>query len=348
MQADADLITQALAAVREHGLEARLLMAEPMVRDGARADARIELGHGALRRHFTVEVMATLRPENLGPVAYRMTQLGDNALLVTRYVPPALADALKQHGIAFLDTAGNACIDRAPLFVWVKGQRPVAQKKNAPAAGRAFQRTGLQVLFALLCDPGRVNLPYRQLAAMAGTAHGTVGWVMADLQQLGHLREVAGRRGHRRLDNLERLLNQWVDAYARVLRPRTLIQRYYVATIADWKDWDLEAGAALWGGEPAAARLTGYLRPGELTLYAEQLPAQLALRHKFKRTPEPGHMAVVDVRKKFWHFAAQDTNPGLAPPLLVYADLLATGEARCIETARLIHEAHVARLFREA
>jgi len=344
MEPDNEIIEQALAAARNHGLDARLIEREPATADHYRPDALIELGRGALHVRFTAEAKPTLTPATLGPIAHQLAQLGEHALLITHYVSPRLAEQLKQQRIAFLDTAGNAYIDRAPLYVWVKGQKPET-KGIAPEIGRAFQPTGLQVLFALLCDPQALNRPYRDLARMADAAHGTVGWVMADLQQLGFVRDAAGKRGTRRLYNVERLLPRWVEAYARLLRPRTLIKRYYVPTIDTWKEWDIDAHGALWGGEPAAARMTGYLRPGELTLYVDRLPGLLAARQRFKQTPEAGHMAVVDVRRKFWHFPGDAKFPDLVPPLLVYADLLATGDARCIETANLLYEAHVARLL---
>ena len=79
---------------------------------------------------------------------------------------------------------------------------------------------------------------------MAGVAHGTVGWVIPDLQQLGFVHDLQGKRGTRRLFEHERLLNQSTDAYARVLRPRTLIGQYYVPGFEAWKNWPLaEYGA---------------------------------------------------------------------------------------------------------
>ena len=215
------------------------------------------------------------------------------------------------------------------------------------AAGRAFQPTGLQVLFTLLCNPGAVNRPYRELADMAGVAHGTVGTVIPDLQQLGFVGDLKGKRGTRRLFEFDRLLDEWATTYARVLRPRTLLGRYYVPTLEGWKDWPLAEYGALWGGEPAAAVLTDYLRPGVLTLYAEKVPGLLAARQKFMKEPAPGHTAVVEVRKRFWNCPGDPQHTKLVPPLLVYADLLATGDARCIETAKMIHDAYVARPLTE-
>jgi hypothetical protein len=37
----------------------------------------------------------------------------------------------------------------------------------------------------------------------------------------------------------------------------------------------------------------------------------------------------------------------LVPPVLIYADLLAAGDARCIEAAERIYKVHLARLFEQ-
>ena len=344
MNPETDLIERALAAARNHGLTARVTACDTRQNAAPQPDAVIELGHGAKPTRFLVEAKRTVTPATIGPITHHVARLGKEALLIAHHVTPPLAEHLRREGIAFLDTAGNAFIDRPPLFVWVKGQKPQAAQVP-PATGRAFQPTGLQVLFALLCNPLAVNRPYREIARMAGTAHGTVGWVMADLQQMGFVRDVAGKRGTRRLYNTERLLPQWVEAYARQLRPRTLIKRYYVPRIDTWREWDPEKQDGLWGGEPAGALMTDYLRPGELTIYAEKLPGLLAAQQQFKQTPEPGHTAIVDVRRKFWDLPGDPEYPNVVPPLLVYADLLATGEARCLETAQMLYKTHVARLY---
>lgn len=339
------LLDTALDAARAHGLDFEVVRREPAL-GAERADAVVRLRHAGHEMFYGVEVRQTLRPATMGAALHHMERLGQQALLVTDYVTPTLADELKARGIAFLDTAGNAYLDAPTLLVWVKGQKPAA-RPPAPITGRAFQPTGLQVLFALLCNPQAVNRPYRELATMAGVAHGTVGWVIPDLQQQGFVRDLKGKRGTRRLFDADRLLNQWADAYARVLRPRTLIGRYYVPTLDGWREWPLAEQGALWGGEPAAAVLTDYLRPGELTLYADKLPGLLAARQKFMKEPAPGHTAVIEVRRHFWNFPGEPGYDNLVPPLLVYADLLATGDARCIETAKMIYDTHVARLFAE-
>lgn len=340
------LLDAALEAGRALGLTIQVMQREPQL-GRARADALVRIGRGGDEAIYAVDVRQALRPATLGAAIAQLERLGQQALLVADYVTPALADELKARRVAFLDAAGNAYLEQPHLLIWVKGQKP-AVKPIAPEIGRAFQPTGLQVVFALLCNPQTVNRPYRELAAMAGTAHGTVGWVMQDLQQLGFIGDLRGKRGTRRLFQGERLLMQWVDTYARLLRPRTLIGRYYVPTLEGWRDWPLAEQGAIWGGEPAAALLTEYLRPGELTIYADKLPGMLAARQKFNKAPAPGHTAVVEVRRRFWNFPGDPLHPNLAPHILIYADLLATGDARCIETAKMIYDTHVARLFAEA
>ncbi len=52
----------------------------------------------------------------------------------------------------------------------------------------------MQVLFALICNPEWTDLPYREIAQRANVAHGTVGWVMAELPKLGLVVELGGKR----------------------------------------------------------------------------------------------------------------------------------------------------------
>lgn len=340
----APLLEAALQTAHTLGFTAELVQIEPKL-GRTHADALVRLGHGENdARLYAVEVKRAMRPATLGAAIQQLERLGENALLVTDYVTPAMADTLKARRIPFIDAAGNAYVEHPGLLIWVKGQKPMAPLVP-PATGRAFQPTGLQVVFALLCNPQWINLPYRELAQHAGVAHGTVGWVIPDLEEQGFTAKLKGKRGTRRLFQREKLLGQWVDAYARNLRPRLLIGRYYVPTIDDWKKWPVAAHAGEWGEEPAGALLTDHLRPGALTIYAVKLPAQLAARQKFAKTPEHRRTVEVQVRRKFWTFKDNNEARAIAPPVLVYADLLATGDGRCIETAKMVYERYVARLL---
>jgi hypothetical protein len=159
---------------------------------------------------------------------------------------------------------------------------------------------------------------------------------MNELPALGYLAELGG--GRRRLVNAERLMDQWVEAYARTLRPRLLLGRFrgnMAALHARTDPWP--EGVAI-GGELAAARLTRQLRPGTGTFYAHTIEPAMIVK-LLLRADADGN---VEFRRRFWDFPGDDA--ALTPTLLVYADLLAIGDARCLETADLLRDQLVARL----
>jgi hypothetical protein len=325
------LIAAAAKAMEPLGLRFRVRK-ERTGRHG-RHDVSLCLRFGGRDILYLAEAKRALRPATLGAVTLQLRAHGRTPLLVTEHVTPPLADALRTQGIEFIDGAGNAFLNQPPLFVFVKGQRP-AELRSTVERGRAFRATGLQVLFVLLARPGLVARPYREVAAAAGVAHGTVGWVMAELPGLGYVAEIGGRR---RLVNGERLLDRWTEAYARTLRPKLLLGRYRgdVARLQRTTEWP---DGVLIGGELAAARLTRNLRPGSATLYAQAVDPRVLLKLVLKADIDGN----IDFRRRFWNLPADETQ--LTPPLLVYADLLAVGDARCIETAQLLRDPLVARL----
>ena len=331
--AEKALVDTALTALRELGIEAEVERQQPKL-GRAQADALIRVRHGDQEILYAADVKRGLRPALLGAVLQQLERLGEQGLLVTDYVTPPLADALRARRVAFIDTAGNAYLDRPPLLVWVKGQRPTG-RDAPPRMGRAFQASGLQVIFALLCRHELVDRPYREIAKLAGVAHGTVGWVMAELPKLGFVAEVGGKR---RLLQPERLLQQWVEAYARTLRPKLVLGRFKAERLDWWETVDILKYGLTIGGEGAAARLTRHLRPGTLTFFGKKAEPRFLLDHHLRTDPS----GEVEILRRFWNFDNED--PALAPTLLVYADLLAIGDARCLETAKRLYDGILAQL----
>lgn len=260
-------------------------------------------------------------------------------LAIAYYFPDDQARKLRDAGISFLDAAGNAHLAEPGFFLFIVGcRRPVGLEIPAPIRPlRLFNPTGLKVLFVLLARPDYVNRPYRELAEAADVALGTVGWVMGDLKNLGYLLD-RGKAG-KRLLQWEKLIDEWTGAYARKLAPRHQVRRFRAEDPDWWKTTDLRQFNALWGGDVAADRLTNYLKPGEITLYAKGLPGPLLQAQRMRADPR-GNVAVVE---EFWNFPPTDAEADTVPPLLVYADLMASGDARAIETAGLIHGRYLAR-----
>lgn len=314
-------------ALHKLGLEAEIVgHGEQLGR--ARVDARLRIRYRGHEANYLAQVRPVVRRDTLDAIILAMEPLGGEALLITGYLPPDLADTLKAHHIAYLDLAGNAYLENPPMLVWVAGQRRTKREPTAPrAGGRAYTAGGLPVVLALLCHPEWVDKPYRELAKLTNVAHGTIGNVILELQDAGFVDQVGDKR---RLLQREQLLDLWTEAALRVLRPKTLINRYRAERFPAWEAFDPRPYKLILGGEVAAARLTGYLRPEIFTLYGQRADPRLIMELGLR--PDPA--GNIEVRKKFWGF--DDDPPDLAPLPLIYADLLATGDARCFETARLL------------
>ena len=281
----------------------------------------------------------------------------DEVLLLPR-VQPDEAERFKNRHRNFLDTLGNAYLRGANFLLWVTGRTP-PQRAHIEAPGyrvadigperairpeairRAFEPKGMQVVFALLCQPDTVALPYREMAGLADVAHGTVGHVISDLEALGHVAygpaPVGRKRGRRKLLNQAGLLDEWARIFAKTVRHRYLIGRYAGLPLdavgtRQWADY----GAQL-GGEFAADAVTHYLQPETLTLYIDGDRPGAPLLRELRLRPDPG--GPIELLQKFWKFDVADTeHRGLVPLPLVYADLLAMGGVRCREAAGQIRE----------
>jgi hypothetical protein len=246
---------------------------------------------------------------------------------------------------------GNAYINEKPVFVFIKTNKAKLEKgadliRKEKERGRAFTATGLKVLFAFMRQPQLINAPYRKIADEADVALGTVGWVMNDLKQSRYLIEVTKK--NRRLKNKKQMLDKWVDAYLERLRPNLLIGRFR-ADDDFWRkeqDYQITDYGARWGGEAAAAKLTGYLKPEELTIYLpKEGGTQLLTDLRLRKDPEGN----VLIYRAFWN-EEQDTlmnETDAVEPVIVYADLLATDDIRNIETAKIIYDQKLTGFIRE-
>ncbi|WP_411877479.1 type IV toxin-antitoxin system AbiEi family antitoxin [Polaromonas sp. YR568] len=339
------VIERAVEALKPFGIEA-LEVAKPESAMRAGVDAWLRMGKGREQVDYAAVVQRKLTPATLGAASMRLEHIANAAdcptLLLTDYLTPPMAEKLHARKQQFADTAGNAYLDAPGLLVYVMG-RKLQGHATAPAAGKAHTLTGLKVMFALLCDPELADAPQRAIAAAAGVALGAIPAVMADMQQNGHLL-VQGKR--RRLNANKRLLDEWALAYARRLRAKTLQAIYTVTDFEGWKTWPLDLREVLWGAEPAADLLVNYLRPGVLTLYAGKIPPRLLVEKKMKLASgaRPDDRTI-EWRKPFWGKVPVAARPDTVHPVLVYADLLATGDARCMETAQLVYDEYLARLL---
>lgn len=332
------ILERALTAFHEAtGLDLQIVPTDPPREN---ADAVVRLAARGVTKRIGVEIKHAINPGNMGIIVEQIARLPQPALLVAEYVNPKMAERLKELNVFFLDTVGNAYLDVPGVFVYTKGQKlPAKHFTERPV--RAFRQAGLKVIFTLLCKQDLLNGPYRTIAKKADVALGTIKWVFDDLEKLGYLVEL-GEQG-RKLVQREKLLERWIAAYPEQLRPKLVIGRYAAPDRDWWQKAHILEHQAYWGGEIAAARLTRYLKPEDVTIYARGLPGPFLAAHRLRKDARGN----VEVLKTFWDAALDWTDKGIVHPILAYADLLRTGDARNLETARRLYDAQIARFVRE-
>ena len=302
-------------------------------------DAVLGIFNDNYRIEFNVEVKLFLNKARLGIVVNQLRGMRGIPLLLTEYVNPNLMDVIEDHGVNFIDAAGNALIKVPPLFIKIKGNKPAYGDNIIRTPKKTFNTAALQVIFTLLCNPGIEGRTIRVIEENTGVATGTVYNTIQELNKQDFL--YFNNYQRYRLKNKEELLEKWVTLYPEKLRHKFLIGRYEI--IEDQiNNLYLENYNALWGGEEAAARMTNYLRPFIYTIYVGERQGEFILRNRLRKAPN-GQLILM---KKFWNFENNEYR-GITHPILTYADLLATGDPRNIETAKIIYEKEIVRYIKE-
>lgn len=265
-------------------------------------------------------------------------------LLIADYLNASAAKKLQAQGIQFIDTAGNAFIDRPDFKILIRGNnRPAifAREEESHAAQRAFQRQGLIVVYHLLVVPDLMNASVRAIAERTGVSHGTVANVLQALEAGGLVATMG--RSRRKIIEPRKLMERWVVGYCEKLAPKILIGEFHGETTDWWGERDIDRFAAAWGGEIAGAFFSGHLTPQVATLFLprENLP-QLMQQYRLRKPPA-GVEANVRIMERFWR--ADDEELAMAHPLLAYADLIRSGDPRNAEIARILDERYLADHF---
>ena len=332
MMADSIIINQALDA-----LKASLPMDNVV-------STTTEKGDGANGNYTIVKIMnvdfVCLVKENITKATLNQTLATmqvlksdkQQILLVTQYITPQVSTELTKNGINFIDCAGNCLVrytEAGNLIFQISNQG----RKNTESKVKtysAFQDAGLKVVFYLLQDADNVKRPYREIKKQIGVSLGSVKNVLDELVRRDF---VCGTQKGRVIKDKKKLLDLWVGNYNEVLKPKLLVGTMTFRTEEhrnEWKNIALPQGMS-WGGEPAANLTDGYLQPGSFDIYTE-LPAAHLMRTGAVRQDVNGE---IHIYNKFWNWG---TGNRTVPAILIYADLMGSGNSRCLEAAQRILE----------
>jgi hypothetical protein len=329
------LLEDAVAALRRNvDLKANILHA-PKTPGRFQADGLLEIEFNGQKQRFVVEVKTVDRNIAVGQIQAQLQGLIQNLypdylpLLITGFATPGVAAECRRLNLPYLDTVGNIYLRTDKLFLDIRGNAKPAQVFKTDY--RATHAAGLKITFALLCRPTLAGAQYRELARIANVGLGTVGPVLDDLTRREFLQK--GKTPNGNLIRREELIKEWVTYYPANLRP-TLHPRRYQAERELLLPLELNTFGAYWGGEYGAEKLTRHLKAERFLIYAQAVPPVLMKRARMRLAPDGN----VEMLQMFWNENLTGPNLAVAPPLLVYADLIATAEPRNLETAKEIYE----------
>lgn len=365
-----EILRQAIDALStETGIQIEIEDAEPQINgDDYQADALISIGPN---KGIFVETKRYAQRANIGAIINQVQRLPGKAVLVADYINPRMAEKLRKENIQYFDTTGNAYLDLDLIYILIAGKKQ--NKEHLPNsrdhANRAFEPKGLLVTYGFLTNSKLLNRSYREIATETNVALGTVGWVIKALKAGRYIHDDV-RNKHRRITNYQLLLDRWVEAWPEKLKPKLFLGTFVTDDIHEWGDIKIEQYGGYWGGETAGALYTNHLKPEIATVYIPKHKyAKLVQDMRLSKEPKLNHYASskINIYTPFWQvnnhdtvnedtfdesdrFSKKDkrrhmnTRSGLVHPVLAYADLIATGDARNLEVARILYDEQIARL----
>ena len=264
----------------------------------------------------------------------------DKVLLLAPYVRPQQAAVLERARIDYLDLAGNAHLELPGLLVHVEGRRPAREAEPVPARP---QKGWIKTVLALLVRPGLVTAPYREVAARADVALGTVAACMKELAARGLLHRTTAER---RIVDRPGLVGLWAQAYVEVLRPKLEERRFQLRTRTKREIWrrletvltKREVPWALTGAD-AAYRRKPFFRAEETEIYMPL--GELEDRHLLGRlnaqpTRRGGNLLVIAPPGPLAIPRQPRDGLPVAPDLLAYAELNYQRTEQALEAAELL------------
>ncbi|WP_245664921.1 type IV toxin-antitoxin system AbiEi family antitoxin [Actinoplanes subtropicus] len=328
------LLDAARERLRELGVTFEVEHRDP----DAGIDAIITLSRDSQRQRYAAEAKA---PMTLSSVIRgkqeEFARSPDPQLIIGNRISRRSADAFRAAGIQFVDASGNAYITFGNVLIDVRGRTEstaISSGTHRPSdrptrPTNIFSSRRSQVIFALLSWPDLSHATVREIAAAAGVSTGQAHDTFLRLQQAGFL-----TTDSRRLERIDELLDLWTAAYSTGLGPRLELARYHGDPSRPLSGVTPERRAYR-SGESAMG--IGVVRPATLTVYIDHPDPKFPVLNRWDAgwDREPN----IFLRQKFWaspradeeEFSANGQN---APWLLIYADLVATRDARLREVAQ--------------
>lgn len=297
------------------------------------ADGIIQFNTSGTRIEMAAEAKNNIQTPNLPGLINQKTH-NKEILVLANTITPRVKKELHVLGINYIDAAGNAFIKHNPLFIMIEGRKEMETRKELKA--KPFSKAGLKVIFQFLQHNDYINETFREIAKATGVSLDTVHKTVNGLKELQYL--VPLNNYTLQWNRKKELFDRWITEYETRLKPGLHIGNFSFINEKDflaWKKMNFKSTLTKWGGEPAGELLTGYLKPEKLTLYTKENKVDWIRNYKLVPNPK----GYIHIYERFWKH--DELNKNTVPPLLVYTDLINTGNRRNIETAQKIYEQYL-------
>ncbi len=270
----------------------------------------------------------------------------ENFILFAEYVNSSIAEDLKKNNVNFIDSQGNAFLNIPnQIYVDVQGNTlKISKEKQATAI---FQPKGLQLLPMLLTHEDASNYSLRDLAQMSGISLGRTGTIINELKGAGFI--IKSSRNKFEIHNKKKLFEKWVENYGERLRPNLLIGTYKISP-----KMDIQKLAQIlknntidfaFGGETGAEILTQYFRAGCIDLFIPEEKTMDVIKHLKLAPAKEYNMCFFNLYSGRLILQDKSFSVPLVLPIMMYAELLYQGNDRAIETAEIIFNKYIKKIF---
>ena len=302
-------------------------------------DVRVPTG---IFRFLVEEKRSFLTRESVDELIARAHQLrrrGKRFVLFAPYIARPMADRLAGK-VDWVDLVGNCSLNLG-TYHWTAIGNPT---KAEPSEHYPTSPAPIQLLILYLTIPDSLGWSVRRVAEEIDVKHAWVAVARNELQAEGLLKPkgTAGKKQpirakkHYEPGDRKKVLARIVDGYRRVLRPRITLGRYryqeqtpdaFLKRLAAEK----EIGAYALTGAPAAKILQRFYTAPDVPIFCQRPPQAVLDRLRLLRDPT----GQVTFLRAFGNVVRWKTQDGhcLAPPCLIYAELLYADDPRAEEAA---------------
>ena len=298
-----------------------------------RVDGLVQFNMGKAKFEIPAEVKPAVHNATI-PHLLNLLKINPEIIVLAKTILPSVKRDLQALKINYIDGAGNAYIRNDRVAILLDGFKAITT--NTGIKTQPFSKTGLKVIFQILQTDAYINATIREIANAAGVSLDTAHRTLQGLKELQYL--VPLRKESYQLQRKKELLDKWIADYETRLKPALHLGNFTFSNEKDflkWRNIRFDSTLTKWGGEPAGDLLTDYLKPETLTIYTDESKIDLIKNLKLI----PNSKGYISIYKRFWK--VDELKIKTVPPLLVYADLVNTGNRRNIETAQKVYEQYL-------